>query len=116
MKILLIHPGESPCPAEISGSLESMQKTVGGPIQAIYPFKEPIALICHEEGKLIGLPLNRLLLNENSLVYDVVVGTFFLCAAPADSENFVSLSEEQINRYTDYFRYPHFCPGGVTNG
>jgi len=116
MKILLIHPGESPYPSEISGSLESMQKTVGGPIQAIYPFEEPVALICHEEGKLINLPLNRPLLDENGSVYDIVAGTFFLCAAPADSENFEGLSEEQINCYTDFFSYPHFCPGGITNG
>lgn len=113
MKILLIRPSESPCRAEISGSLESMQKTVGGPIQAIYPFEEPVALICHEEGKLIGLPLNRLLLDENGLVYDVVVGSFFLCAAPPDSENFESLSEEQITRYQEMFRNPDLFMGGA---
>lgn len=115
MKILLIEPGAVPRPMEIDPSLETMQKTVGGPIQAIYPFEEHVALICHEEGKLIGLPLNRLLLDENGLVYDVVVGTFFLCAAPPDSENFESLSEEQIERYTERFRCPDLFLGGVTN-
>lgn len=116
MTVLLVEPGKVPRRAEIGDDLKSMQEVVGGLIQAVYPFEEPVALICHEEGKLIGLPLNRLLLDENGSVYDVVAGTFFLCAAPADSENFESLSEEQINRYTDYFRYPHLCPGGVTNG
>ena len=59
MKILLIEPGKVPRSLEIDPSLESMQKLVGGPIQAVYPFEELVALICHEEGKLLGLPLNR---------------------------------------------------------
>ena len=39
-------------------------------------------------------------------MYDIICGTFFLCAAPPDSENFESLTEEQIDRYTRLFRYP----------
>lgn len=61
MRILLIEPGEVPRPAEIVPTLEGMQSVVGGPIQAVYPFEESVALICHEEGKLLGLPLNRAL-------------------------------------------------------
>ena len=78
--------------------LESMQKIVDGYIQAIYPFEdEELALICNEEGKLIGLPLNRALRDENDTIYDVLVGTFFMCRAPIDSDRFASLTNEQIN-------------------
>ena len=52
MNILLIAPGEPPKRAVIDGSLKSMQDIVGGLIQAIYPWDEPVALICDEEGKL----------------------------------------------------------------
>lgn len=55
MKVLLVEPGKVPRPAEIDPSLKSMQRTVGRCIQAIYPFEEPAALICNEEGKLCGL-------------------------------------------------------------
>lgn len=82
-----------------------------GVIQAVYPFEEPVALVCNEEGKLLGLPLNRFLLDEDGLVYDVIAGTFFLCAAPPDSENFESLSEEQLARYKELFRNPELFPG-----
>ena len=58
MNVLMIQPGAQPRQAEIDGGLSAMQAAVGGPIQAIYPFPEPVALICHEEGKLLGLPLN----------------------------------------------------------
>lgn len=75
-------------------------------IQAIYPFPEEIALICNEEGKLEGLPLNRALRDEAGKIYDIISGTFFLCAAPADSENFTRLNEEQIEKYTRHFHQP----------
>ena len=111
MKVLLVEPGKVPRPAEIGNTLEDMQKTVGGLIQAVYPFEEPVALICNEEGKLLGLPLNRSLRDEAGQVYDIVAGTFFLCAAPPDSEHFESLPEEQLTHYQELFRSPELFLG-----
>ena len=105
MKILVVEPLEAPKIKEIDGSLEAMQKEVGGYIQALFPFEEPVALICNEEGKLHGLPLNRTLRDDNG-IYDIVCGTFFLCAAPLDEDNFCSLSDEQIDRFTEMYRSP----------
>lgn len=100
---------KEPYVKEIDGRLETMQNIVGGLIQAIYPFDNPeIALICNDEGKLIGLPLNRALRDENGEVYDIISGTFFLCSAPADSENFESLTDEQIEKYTKRFEALEF--------
>ncbi|MEE1125234.1 MAG: DUF3846 domain-containing protein [Acutalibacteraceae bacterium] len=107
MRILVIEPLEKPYIKEIDGSLESMQKIVGGLIQAIYPYEDKnVALICNEEAKLIGLPLNRALYDDKGQIYDIIAGTFFLCQAPADSENFESLTDEQINRYKEKYRQP----------
>ena len=61
MRILLIEPERSAVEKEIDGSLESMQEIVGGTIQAVYPFADPVALICNDEGKLLGRPPNRAL-------------------------------------------------------
>lgn len=106
MKILVVEPLKAPKVKEIDGSLESMQKEVGGYIQALFPFEEPVALICNEEGKLCGLPLNRTLRDDNGEIYDIVCGTFFLCSAPPDEENFCSLSDEQIDRFAEMYRNP----------
>ena len=112
MDILLIEPGKSPVPATIESTLKAIQSAVGGCIEAVYPFEEPIALICNEEGKLQNLPPNRLLRHpETGMVYDVICGTFFLCSAPPDSEHFESLSPKQIARYTAYFNRPEVFPG-----
>lgn len=112
MKVLFVEPGKLPVPAIIDGSLTSMQELVGGSIETVYPFEEPVALVCHEEGKLLHLLPNRRLCHpETGEVYDVVFGSFFLCSAPPDSENFESLSAKQIAHYTEYFKYLEFFPG-----
>lgn len=107
MTILLVEAGRHPVRTEIMGDLASMQRMVGGPIQAVYPFQEAeVALICNEEGKLDGLPLNRVLRDVDGNVYDVIAGTFFLCGAPPSTESFTGLSEEQLQRYEARFWSP----------
>ena len=116
MTILLVIPGQQPKKVTIDGNLAAMQHTVGGPIQAVYPFEEPVALICHEEGKLLPLPLNRALRSpDTGEIYDIIAGDFFLCAAPPDSEHFESLTDDQLERYAQIFRTPEMFlsgPGG----
>jgi len=51
-------------------------------------------------------PTKKVLLNLftcQTKVYDVIAGTFFLCRAPAGSDRFESLTEEQAERYTEVF-------------
>ena len=106
MKILVIEPEKRPVEREINGSLEEMQAIVGGYIQAIYPFEDEVALVCNDEGKLQGLPLNRALRDTEGKIYDVISGTFFLCAAPSDSDSFQSLTDEQLAKYKALFHTP----------
>lgn len=102
MRILMVEPYKSPYSKDICGSIAEMQAIVGGHIQAIYPFGDPIALVCNEEGKLIGLPQNRLLCDRSGRVYDIICGTFFL--AGLGEEDFISLTDGEIERYSRYFR------------
>ena len=106
MQVVVVEPKKKPMVQDISPDLESMQEIVGDPIQAIYPFEEPVALICNEEGKLLNLPLNRALRDEEGNVYDIISGTFFLCAAPPDSDRFAGLTDQQVKTYMDRFAMP----------
>lgn len=84
-----------------------MQQLVGGIIQAVYPFSDYVALVCNDEGKLLGLPLNRGLFHpESGELYDIVAGSFFLCSAPPDQDHFTSLTDSQMEKYMQYFRSP----------
>ena len=106
MRILVVEPMRAPYEKEMVPSLAEMQTVVEGTIQAIYPFKEPVALICNDEAKLLGMPLNRVLYDSSGRIYDVVAGTFFLCNAPSDSSEFTSLDDDQIQRFKRLFQYP----------
>lgn len=107
MKVLLVEPNADPRIIEIDGSLAAMQSLVGGLIEAVYPFSDPVALICNDEGKLTGLPQNRPLKHpETGEIYDTVCGPFFLCSAPPDSENFESLPDDLIEKYREIFALP----------
>ena len=106
MQVVVVGPKNKPMVQDISPDLESMQEIVGGPIQAIYPFEEPVALIGNEEGKLLNLPLNRALRDEEGNVYDIISGTFFLCAAPPDSDRFAGLTDQQVKTYMERFAMP----------
>lgn len=64
MKVLVVRPMEMPEVQEIDHTLSAMQELVGGTIQAVYPFDDPVALVCNDEGKLLGLPWNRTLTDD----------------------------------------------------
>ena len=100
MKVLIVEPLKPCYVREIEG-LQAMQEIVGGHIEAIYPYEEPVAIIANEEAKLLGLPFNRPLLDEHGVPYDIVCGTFFLTGL--GEETFVSLTDDQIQRYKELF-------------
>ena len=104
IKVLLIKPMKPPEIAEIPSDLKGMQATVGGHIEAIYPYEDPIALVCNEEGKINGLPLNRALRDNDGHIYDIVAGDFFIC--DVSGEDFGSLSDKQIAKYSEKFKIP----------
>lgn len=89
---------------EIDPDLHSLQAEVGGDIGATYPYSDPVALVCNDEGKLIGLDLNRGLRDENGEIYDIVAGTFLVVGL--GEEDFASLSPELIQKYTEQFKTP----------
>ena len=111
MRVLVVEPERRPEVREIDDSLKAMQEIVGGLIQPIYPFDDPVALVCNDEGKLMNLPANRGLRDKNRKIYDIVFGTFFLCGAPADSDHFTSLTPEQIEQYRKMFYTPEMFWG-----
>ena len=107
MKVLVIEP-QKPCRVQEIDSLADMQQLVGGDIEAVYPFQEPVALVCNSDGKLLGLPMNRPLLDKDYLPYDIIRGTFFV--AGLGQEEFISLTDEQIQRYKSLYDNVQILP------
>lgn len=113
MKVLVVEP-QKPCRVQEIESLPDMQQLVGGDIEAVYPFQEPVALVCNSEGKLLGLPMNRPLLDKDYLPYDIIRGTFFV--AGVGQEEFISLTDEQIQRYKSLYDNMQILPVRTATG
>ena len=104
IRVVMLECGKVARCEEINNSLESMQKIVGGLIEAVYPFEDEVCIICNDEGKLQGLPFNRALYDDKGNIYDIISGTAFICGCK--NEYFSSLTEEQINHYCKKFEFP----------
>ena len=102
--VLAVEPMKAPYIKEIEPGLESLQKEVGGLIQAVYPYEDMVAVICNEEGKMNGLPLNRAIYNDDKEMTDIIAGTFLVVGL--GEENFTSLSDGLQKKYADIFKNP----------
>ena len=109
VSVLLVQAGKYPKLIEIKDSLEAMQALVGGDIEEYMPFEDEVAIICNEEGKMRGLPLNRAVYvqdNDKKEMVDIICGKFFICYAPPESESFQSLPDDMMKKYKEQFKYP----------
>ena len=105
LSVLKIAPGQHPQQVEIDNDLKALQEAVGGFIGASYPFADdPIAIVYNDDGKLMGLPLNRALRDEDGQMYDAVAGTFVVVGL--DEEDFASLTPELAQKYEQLFHQP----------
>ena len=95
IRILKIEPQKLPYEKEINNDLKGIQDEVEGLFECIY-LDENCILVCNEEGKLNGMELNRRVGN------DIIAGPFFIGGDSRDGE-FISLTDEQIEQYTEEF-------------
>ncbi len=104
MTVLVVEPRKEPYLKEIDPGLHSLQAEVGGAIAASYPFSDPVGLVCNDEGKLIGLELNRSLRDEEGNLYDIMAGTFLVVSL--GEEDFTSPPTELAQKYMEHFKQP----------
>ncbi len=101
MKILIVEPGKHPRQAEVQHTLQNLQDIVGGYIQAVYPWEDPVALVCDEEGLLKQLEFNRLVAPEVP-----IFGTFFICGL--GEEDFTDLPDDLMAKYSKMLYDPQY--------
>ena len=104
LTVLVVEPMKESYVKEIDPGLHALQAEVGGDIAASYPFDDPVGLVLNDEGKLIGLDLNRSLRDEHGEIYDIVAGTFLVVGL--GEESFTSLPPELAQKYMGHFKQP----------
>ncbi len=108
---LLVAPGKKPKQVCFENTLKNLQGFVGGYVEAIYPFDDNVAIVCNEEGKLDGLPLNRTIY-VTGYGADIIAGNFLVIGTGDVEDDFCSLTPEQIDRYKVMFKEPEVFKDG----
>ena len=104
IKVLVLEPMKKPYVKEIVHTLENLQKEVGGSIEAVYPFEDKVAIICNDEHKFNGMPMNRCLRDQDGEIYDILGGN--LLVVGLTEYDFGSLTQEQVERFSEFFGTP----------
>ena len=91
MRILKVEPGKAPYVKEMADGLKAIQREVEGLFQPL-SMGDGVILCCNDEGKLNGMQPNRRLGDDHA-------------------GGFCSLTEEQIQRYTQIFQEPEQFTG-----
>ena len=89
---------------DMEGTLEALQAAVGGYIEAVYPWEDPVAIVCNDDGKFNGMQPNRALYDTDGEIMDIIAGTFLVVGLSDD--NFAALSDEMAAKYAALFATP----------
>lgn len=104
MKItaLMIEPNTQPKKISIDNTLPAPQAAVGGYIEVIR-LADGALIVCNEEGKLQGLPVNRILRDDAETKMDTLVGNILILYASEGSSDFSSLPDCMCRKYIQIF-------------
>ena len=116
INVIYVEPGKEARTIEMKDELSEMQNLVGGLIEEYMPFEDDVAIICNDEGKMRGMPLNRGICSDDGTLMDIIAGPFFIAYAPVESEKFLSMPDELRKKYMQEFRNPEqffMTAGGI---
>ena len=95
IEVLAYRVGKKAKTVSINNDLTSLQEFVGGYIEA-HTIAPGITVICNEEGRLKGLPPNRIVSGVG-----LIVGDFLVCRN-SSAGNTLSLTEKQMKTVYSY--------------
>ena len=108
IRVLVVEPMRKPYVKTIPDTLEAIYQVIEGDCMQVVPLYgmniKNAVIVCNDDGKLMGLPLNRALRDENGEMYDAVAGTFLVVGL--GEEDFASLTPEMAQKYEQLFHQP----------
>ena len=111
IRVVKVEPGKPAREARIENILTAMQHEVGGYIGVLTimePGQARAAIVHNDEGKLMGLPMNRAIAasGKEDTVDDIIAGPFFICGVDPNTFDFIGLTDEQVAHYLERFKTP----------
>lgn len=117
MKAIVKRVGADPAVEDIGADLRSLQTIVGGLIEP-YRLDEKTDLICNDEGKILGMPMNvaigiRPEGEDEGDIADIICGDIIIVGVNSKEGEYVDLTDEQTSMYmrkmsTSYLLTNHF--------
>lgn len=107
IRVIIVEPEKDPYVKEIYNTLRAKQDIVGGLIQCVpslFDDKDTYDFIVNDEGKIIGLPLNRFIYNKQ----DIVCGNLIIAKPDLETGDFISIEESEVNFLMD--KINNECP------
>ena len=98
IKVIVARVGQDPVVEEIDDTLEAMQEIVGGYIECVR-LSPTVDMWLNEEGRLTGLPFNRLVPDVHGNQWDIL-GNLFLTSHDDEGE-ITSLSADDLTVWMD---------------
>lgn len=105
IKIIVCEVGKLAREDVIENKLEKMQEKVQGYIEC-FDLDEKTTIVCNDEGKINGLPLNRAIRDEDGKIQEVIAGDFFIAGFDYKSGKVKSLDENQKKDLLEKFYFP----------
>ena len=88
IKVIIKEPGKKPRSTNISDSLQNLQRTIGGYIEAV-PISKDCVVICDEEGRIKGYPYCCNICGINFF------GTIIVCGVSGDEFADIAIDFQQ---------------------
>lgn len=104
IKGILVQPGYVPVVVEFNETLERLQDLVCGMIESVYLGQdEDVDIFVNEEGKLIGLPLNKLVVSKEGKILDALVGNILVVGNDPETGAITSIPQKKLTKYFNMF-------------
>ena len=106
IKVIIAKPQKEAKVHIIKNELAELQKIVGGYIEPLTFTDDNVCIICNEEGKIDGLPLNRAMVNKEGVIWEIIAGPMIIVGDDYDNGDFIGLTDEQAEKYLKMFLKP----------
>lgn len=107
VKVLLVEVARKPRIVTINNSVQALKELVGEHLEFEYPWKDPVTLVCDDQGWLNGKYPNRML-NERV----IIPGDFILVEHDLIEGEIIDLSPDMAAKYMKRFYYPELIIPG----
>lgn len=100
IKVIIVEPEKEPYTKEIYNTLKDKQEIVDGLIQCIptnFSTDKHYDFICNDEGKVLGLPLNRYIYDNS----DVIAGNLIIAKVDESLGEFITIEDNEVDFLID---------------